>query len=98
MKCNKCEKDFPENELEESHDVPCYFFEGPTRKIRKKTADLYGRHHLCKKCHDIYEKTIFSYIFSSLPRHIRLNAIRTASKFAEKYFKKENDTKTITKE
>jgi len=44
----KCLKDFPENELDCSHDIPKYI--GGT--------DLDGRHWLCKECHDKYENLI----------------------------------------
>ena len=54
MICDKCKKEFPDNELHESHDVPCYLFEG-NRQGRKNQADKLGRHWLCKKCHDEYE-------------------------------------------
>ena len=48
MKCDKCKKDFEERELDCSHDIPKYL--GGT--------DLDGRHHLCKGCHNKYEKLI----------------------------------------
>lgn len=54
MKCQKCEKDFEEKDIQESHDVPCYLFWG-IRRIRKQQADKYPRHWLCKKCHKDYE-------------------------------------------
>jgi len=54
MKCQKCKKDFPEREIHESHDIPCYLFEGD-RKERKNQADKFGRHHLCNECHEKYE-------------------------------------------
>ncbi len=59
MKCQKCKGNFPEKKIEESHDVPCYLFEG-NRKGRKNQADKYGRHHLCKKCHKEYEESLNS--------------------------------------
>lgn len=85
MKCDKCKKDFNEELIEESHDIPCYLFEG-NRKGRKNQADKHGRHLLCRKCHKEYETT--------------LNIIlRLKSKdFAIFYFQeeKEDDTKTTT--
>lgn len=57
MKCQWCNKDFLENEIQESHDVPCYLFEG-NRKGRKNQADKLGRHMLCKKCHEDYEEKL----------------------------------------
>lgn len=57
MKCQKCNKDFEEKDIDESHDVPCYLFEG-NRKGRKNQADLFGRHYLCNKCHKLYEASL----------------------------------------
>lgn len=57
MKCFICKDDFPENKIQESHDVPCYLFEG-NRKGRKNQADKYGRHWLCERCHKIYESIL----------------------------------------
>lgn len=57
MKCyfySQCGNDLPEREIEESHDVPCYLFEG-NRKGQKNQADKFGRHWLCKNCHKEYE-------------------------------------------
>ena len=54
MKCDLCHRIFEEKELHESHDVPCYLFEG-NRKGRKNQADKYGRHWLCKECHNKFE-------------------------------------------
>jgi len=73
MKCEKCGKNFEEKDLEESHDIPCYLFEG-NRKGRKNQADKYGRHYLCKKCHKEYEENLIL-IFKSI-----------AIKFSKKYF------------
>ena len=92
MKCEKCKILFPEGELQESHDVPCYLFEAPTRKLRKKQADNYRRHNLCKKCHDIYERILFSILVSTLNSYQRLQFIDTAIKFSNKYFR--DDPKT----
>lgn len=56
MKCQKCGIDLPENQIHESHDVPCYLFLNKgNRKGQKKWADKFGRHMLCKTCHDSYE-------------------------------------------
>ena len=55
----KCNDDFPENEIQESHDVPCYlFYDIIGRRLKKQKADQYGRHWLCKKCHEEYEKAL----------------------------------------
>lgn len=48
MKCAFCKKEFPESELELSHDIPKYM--GGT--------DLDGRHYLCKKHHEDYDNLI----------------------------------------
>jgi len=56
MKCDFCKDNFLENQLEESHDVPCYLFKGIDRKEKKQQADKFGRHWLCKKCHNKYEE------------------------------------------
>ena len=58
MRCEKCGKEFEENDIQESHDVPCYLFWDPTRRERKQRADKFGRHWLCEKCHDDYENNL----------------------------------------
>lgn len=58
MKCDKCQKDFPEPEIQESHDVPCYLFKGFNRKQKKNKADKFSRHWLCKECHKKYEEAL----------------------------------------
>lgn len=50
MICQKCEKDFPEEEIELSHDIPKYLL----------GTDRDGRHYLCRKCHERYEFLILS--------------------------------------
>lgn len=66
MKCSKCLSDFPENEIEESHNIPCYLFDGITKKERKQNADSFGRKWLCKECHDEYEAKILQILFRNL--------------------------------
>ena len=61
MRCSKCKKDFPEKEIQESHDVPCYLFEG-NRKGRKNQADKFGRHWLCEGCHKHYENGLMYFL------------------------------------
>lgn len=68
MKCMRCNKDFVEKEIEESHDVPLYLFEGNKRNERKNQADKFGRKWLCKKCHDKYEAQILKILFKNLLR------------------------------
>lgn len=58
MKCQKCGGNFLENEIEESHDVPCYLFDGFNRRERKNQADKFSRHWLCRKCHNEYEEVL----------------------------------------
>ena len=89
MICQVCQQDFPESEIEESHDVPVYMFDGTTRAERKNQADKWGRHLLCKKCHDIYEKMVFSIMINSLSSMQRNELKLIAHSFAADYFKKE---------
>lgn len=92
MKCQKCNKEFLDNLLEESHDVPCYIFKGKDRNEKKQLADKEGRHWLCKKCHDIYEKKVFSAMTYNLPENQRFAMIQLAKLFALEYFQnKEGD-------
>jgi DNA-directed RNA polymerase subunit RPC12/RpoP len=58
MKCSHCKEEFFDNEIQESHDVPCYLFEGISRNVRKNQADKYGRRWLCAKCHQDYESAL----------------------------------------
>jgi hypothetical protein len=83
MKCQKCKKEFEEKDIHESHDVPCYLFEG-NRKGQKNQADKWGRRYLCKKCHDEYE--------NSLRVHLRNHAWT----FAILYFREEKDGDSIS--
>ena len=83
LKCLKCGIELQESLIQESHDVPCYLFEG-NRKGQKNQADKFGRHHLCEKCHKEYESLL------------RKSLQETAFLFAKLYFKKEgeNDSRT----
>lgn len=76
MKCDLCCNEFEEDEIQESHDVPCYLFEG-NKPGRKNQADKFGRHWLCKKCHSKYEKML------------RTFSRRQAKEFNWIYFKEE---------
>lgn len=78
MICEQCKIDFSEKEIDESHDVPCYLFKGITRNQRKNQADKFGRHWLCKKCHEKYED------------NLRLELIKIAQDFRDKYFGESN--------
>ena len=75
MKCFKCGIDLPEREIEESHDVPCYLFKGMNRKEKKNQADRFGRHWLCKECHEQYEEGL------------RLTLKIHSTKYAKVFFK-----------
>ena len=92
--CQKCGREFPEKEIDESHDIPKYM--GGT--------DLDGRHNLCKKCHNNYEWEVIKVGIMKFVAN--LNAINTipfreGAKIVRSYFfknqEKEDDTKTITK-
>ena len=94
MRCEKCGLDFEEKDLQESHDVPVYMFKGDTRNVRKNQADKHGRHWLCRKCHDIYEKLVFAWMISPLPDNLKEAMIKSAETMAKFYFPKrghEND-------
>jgi hypothetical protein len=88
MICQKCKRDFLEKDIDVSHDVPVYLFDGKDRRERKKKADKYGRHNLCKGCHSTYEGYVAGVMIKNLPIEIREQMIKTAQKFAESYFKK----------
>jgi hypothetical protein len=85
--CRKCFKIFPESEMQESHNVPKYIFNGDKNK-----ADKYGKRWLCKKCHDIYERIIPSIIIKSLDEQTKQKCIIDVHQFSINYFK-EWDTK-----
>lgn len=72
---SECNQEFMECELDESHDVPCYLFKGFNRKEKKNQADKFGRHWLCKKCHEKYEEGL------------RVTLKIQATKFANVFFK-----------
>ena len=77
MLCDKCKRDFLEEKIDESYDVPCYLFEGIGRKERKPKADKFGRHWLCKDCHQKYEE--------GLRMSLKVRAVL----FSKKFFKEE---------
>lgn len=76
MICQKCKKELPESEIQLSHDIPKYV--GGTDKD--------GRHNLCKKCHDIYERLIFSIMVKSCSEEIKKEMISKAKIFSKHYF------------
>lgn len=70
--------------LEESHDIPCYLFINyGNRQGQKNEADKHGRHLLCKKHHKEYEDLLNFFLK------------KEAKKFSIKYFKKEKDGNSI---
>jgi len=76
MKCEKCRNEFEEHELDFSHDVPKYM--GGT--------DLDGRHYVCKKCHDIYEKMAFSIAWKYMPKENYSKIKEGLKGFARRWF------------
>ena len=87
MRCSKCNEDFEEKDVQLSHDVPCYVFNGKDRKEKKQLADKHGRHYLCKKCHDIYEKIVFADMIAPFNEDIKSIMIARAKKFSKRWFK-----------
>jgi protein-arginine kinase activator protein McsA len=79
MICDKCNKEIEENNLEESHDIPCYLWLGMNRRLQKQRADKFGRHWLCKECHKSYE--------NAMNISLKISAV----KFSNEIWRKEND-------
>ena len=82
MKCSKCNQEFLENELDLSHDVPRYI--GGTDKD--------GRHYLCKKCHDIYERLVMNAMVMNIPQEIVIHMRKKAKEFSNRYFKSKGES------
>jgi hypothetical protein len=61
MICSKCKRGFKEKEIDESHDIPTYLWEG-NRQGRKNQADKFGRHYLCRLCHIRYEEKMRTFL------------------------------------
>jgi hypothetical protein len=74
--CQKCQSDFPEKEIQLSHDIPKYI----------SGTDKNGRHYLCKKCHDVYEKTIFNIMTKWLPAETKDIMKWKAKMFSKRWF------------
>jgi len=85
MKCSKCDKNFPENKIQLSHDVPKYI--GGTDKD--------GRHYLCERCHDIYERKVFAVMVKWLSEETKKIMRDRARSFAKNQFKKEGEVDAI---
>ena len=75
MKCEKCKREFDEKELQLSHDIPKYM--GGT--------DADGRHWLCKRCHDIYERLIFSLAWKFMPETKKKDVHNSILNFIRKW-------------
>lgn len=58
--------------LHNSDDVPCYLFEGSTRKERERKADKYGVRLLCKRHHYEYDLYLLRSFLSSIDEHPNL--------------------------
>jgi len=78
LNCRMCKKLFDISELQLSHDVPRYI----------GGIDTDGRHYLCKKCHDIYERQVFSAMVKFLPEQTKKEMRERAKKYAASVFKK----------
>lgn len=59
-----------------SHDVPQYI--GGTDKD--------GRHLLCKRCHDMYERQVFAEMVRGLPESLKQAMRGTAKRYARSFF------------
>ncbi len=97
MRCQKCDGEFEERDIELSHNVPCYLFEGKKRNIRKNQADKYERHNLCKQCHKNYELWLAFNLISTLSISTKKEMIPIADKLGKRYFKQKgeaDDTKS----
>lgn len=77
MKCSKCQLEFEEKDIQLSHDIPKYL--GGT--------DADGRHWLCKKCHDIYERLAYWATVQTLDKDTIAKCRENVAKFAKRYFK-----------
>jgi Zn-finger protein len=87
MKCDKCGKEFPENEIDESHFVPCYMFDGIDRKEKKNQADKTGRCWLCKDCHKIYELLVIAHVIKIIPEEVKIQMRLKAQSFGKWWLK-----------
>ncbi len=86
MKCQYCNLEFEEKDIELSHDVPCYLFPGKNRREKKNQADKFGRHNLCKGCHTYYENILPSIIIKALNKE-QIEIVRNKVKsFSQSYF------------
>ncbi len=86
MICQKCKKDFPENEIQESHDIPVCLFEGQDRKEKKNLADKHGRRNICVGCHTEFERRQWGTIVAPLNEDIKKIMIWRAKNFSRRWF------------
>ncbi len=82
MKCDKCFNDFPEAEIQDSHDIPKYM--GGT--------DRDGRHWLCERCHKDYEEEVLrvstmNFIKNNFPKEWKETCKRSARMVKRYFFK-----------
>ena len=89
MICQKCGKDFPENKIQESHDVPCYLFNGIGRKDKKPQADKWGRHWLCDGCHRFYEVNVIAFAVRNLSEEEKMFLRMQCKQYSKNFFKDE---------
>ena len=76
MICNKCKKEFEEKDIQESHDIPEYM----------DGTDLDGRHQVCVKCHDIYEKICFSLAWKRMPDDLKKEVHNDILNFCRRWY------------
>lgn len=76
--CQKYWKVFKESDIQLSHDIPRYMGE----------TDADGRHYLCKKYHDIYERIAFKIFFDSTSSESQEQGRQRLKKFSHDYFRK----------
>ena len=78
MKCDICNEEFMEIEIELSHDIPKWL----------GGEDKDGRHYLCKKCHKRYESEILEMVLMNfikeLPYHQK-EGYKWCAKLVKKY-------------
>jgi len=79
MKCDKCNQEFEEKDLQLSHDIPKYL--GGT--------DNDGRHWLCKICHDAYEYEVLKLVLMNWIKNLptsEKNKLKIYAEIVKKYF------------
>jgi len=86
----KCKGEFFSRDINESHNIPTYLFEGKDRNERRKEADKYGVTKLCWNCHKNYEKEVAMQVLfrihNTLTTKQKEQARYIAKKIYEDYF------------